>query len=70
MMSIFEEDVDGKKLHNKHLLPRRNWCGIKLCSEGERPSYDLDVVLNVEVDRKSKEGKTKAYPIKVPTLCL
>ena len=39
-----------------------------MCDEGESPSYELDVALNVEVNRRNAEGKTKAYHIKVPTL--
>ena len=68
MVPLFNDDVDGRKLHNKYLLPRRNWCGIQMCDEGESPSYELDVALNVEVNRRNAEGKTKAYHIKVPTL--
>jgi len=70
MIPIFEYDVTGKELHNKHLLPRRNWCEIQLCSDGDRPTHELDVILNVEVDRRNSEGRTKGYRIKVPTLNL
>ena len=71
MISVFEEDVDGKKRHNTHLMPRRNWCGIQMCEadkELEDDKFELEFVLNVERDRRDARGKTKSYEIKVPAL--
>jgi PhoD related phosphatase len=67
MVAIFQEDVDGKPLHNKHLLPRRNWCGMQVVENGDS-LFDLDIVLNVEVNCKNPEGKTKGYGMRVPIL--
>jgi hypothetical protein len=64
---MFQDDVDGKVLKNTHLLPRRNWCGLKINEDGETP-FELEVVLNVEVNRKDPAGKTKGYSLKIPTL--
>jgi len=73
MISVFEEDVDGKKRHNTHLMPRRNWCGIQICEadkELEGDKFELEFVLNVEKDRRDARGKTKSYEIKVPALTM
>jgi len=67
MVAIFLEDVDGKPLNNQHLLPRRNWCGIRVRPDGQVP-FELDVSLNIEVNHKDPEGKTKPYGIRIPTL--
>jgi len=67
MVPLFTEDVDGKPLNNKHLLPRRNWCGITVSDSPQRP-FELDVTLNVEVDCHDSQGITKPYQIKIPTL--
>jgi hypothetical protein len=69
MISVFEEDVDGKKLNNTHLMPRRNWCEIQMFDESkESEKFELEFVLNVERDRRDASGKTKAYEIKVAAL--
>jgi hypothetical protein len=67
MVPVFPQDVDGKPLNNKHLLPRRNWCGMQVAPSGETP-FELDVVLNVEVSCKDPSGRTKGYGIRVPIL--
>jgi PhoD related phosphatase len=67
MVSIFHEDVDGKPLNNKHLLPRRNWCGLRIAEDGETP-FELDVLLNIEIDCKNSDGKTKGYGLRIPML--
>jgi hypothetical protein len=67
MVSLFMEDVDGKTLKNKHLLARRNWCAMHIADSTESP-HELDVVLNVEINCKDPEGKTKGYGIKIPML--
>jgi hypothetical protein len=67
MVSLFVEDVDGKTLNNKHLLPRRNWCAMRVEDGGDSP-HELDVVLNVEIDCKDPEGKTKGYGVRIPVL--
>lgn len=67
MVSIFHEDVDGKPLNNTHLLPRRNWCGMHIVEDGESP-FELDIAINVEIDCKDPEGRTKPYGLRVPIL--
>lgn len=67
MVPIFHEDVDGKPLANTHLLPRRNWCGMRIAEDGETP-FELDIVLNVEINCKDPSGTTKPYSIKIPIL--
>lgn len=71
MIPLFDEDVDGKKLHNTHLMPRRNWCGIQMC-EGNKEvgsqKFELEFRLNVERDRRDAAGTTKGYYVKVPAL--
>jgi hypothetical protein len=67
MVAIFHQDVDGKALNNKHLLPRRNWCGMQIAPIGDTP-FELDVVLNVEISCKDASGRTKGYGIRVPIL--
>ncbi|KAF2728914.1 hypothetical protein EJ04DRAFT_84306 [Polyplosphaeria fusca] len=37
MIPLFTHDVDGKKRNNTHLLPRRNWCGIREYKPGTTP---------------------------------
>jgi hypothetical protein len=69
MFPIFQEDVDGKPLNNKHLLPRRNWCGLHIAENGETP-FELDVALNVEVNCGDPEGTTKAYGMRIPMLTI
>jgi PhoD related phosphatase len=67
MVSLFMEDVDGKTLNNKHLLPRRNWCAMHIADSAES-TCELDVVLNVEINCKNPEGLTKGYGIRIPML--
>lgn len=64
---MFQDDVDGKPLKNTILLPRRNWCSLKV-SENGQTRFELEVVLNVEVDRKDPAGRTKGYTLRIPTL--
>jgi hypothetical protein len=68
MVSLFREDVDGKALVNTHLLPRRNWCGMQIV-DGETP-FELDVVLNIEVNSKDPSGTTKPYGVRIPSLTI
>ncbi|KAF2459789.1 hypothetical protein BDY21DRAFT_316398 [Lineolata rhizophorae] len=37
MIALFDQDVDGKKRNNTHLLPRRNWCAIREYIPGATP---------------------------------
>lgn len=37
MIPIFMHGVDGKPRNNKHLLPHRNWCAIRLYQPGDTP---------------------------------
>ncbi|OTA33362.1 hypothetical protein BTJ68_07414 [Hortaea werneckii EXF-2000] len=37
MIPIFEQDVNGTKRNNKHLLPRRNYCIIRQYQPGSTP---------------------------------
>jgi hypothetical protein len=67
MVPIFREDVDGKELKNIHLLPRRNWCSICIAEDGDTP-FELDVTLNIEVNCKDPEGRTKPYGLRIPIL--
>ena len=69
MVPIFNEDVDGTPLTNKHLLPRRNWCSIIPVEGGEQP-MELLVTLNLELDCKNPEGTTKPYTLSVPALAI
>lgn len=64
---VFEYDVNGKKLNNPCLLPRRNWCSIsqEINSRGR-----LDVRLNVEIDSSNADGRTQPYPYSIPALDL
>lgn len=41
MVRIFNVDVDGKKRHNTHLLPRRNWCSISVQSQESSSTQEL-----------------------------
>jgi len=69
MVPLFHEDVDGKPLVNSHLLPRRNWCGIRIADDGETP-FELDVALNIEINCKDPSGTTKPYTVRIPALTL
>lgn len=64
---VFEYDVNGKKLNNPCLLPRRNWCSI---SQEANSRGRLDVRLNVEIDSTNADGRTQAYPYSIPALDL
>ena len=70
MVSLFMEDVDGKTLKNKHLLPRRNWCATHVSDSTDSTAspHELAVVLNVEINCKDPEGKTKGYGVRIPKL--
>ncbi|KAA8634643.1 hypothetical protein SMACR_02939 [Sordaria macrospora] len=37
MIPMFQQGVDGKPRNNKHLLPHRNWCSIRLYTPGSTP---------------------------------
>ncbi|KAL4961510.1 uncharacterized protein BDV14DRAFT_180284 [Aspergillus stella-maris] len=37
MIPIFSQDVNNKQRNNKRLLPRRNWCSIRLYEPGTTP---------------------------------
>ncbi|KAK3498345.1 hypothetical protein B0T13DRAFT_399312 [Neurospora crassa] len=37
MIPMFQQGVDGKPRNNKHLLPHRNWCSIRLYNPGNTP---------------------------------
>ncbi|CEJ85415.1 hypothetical protein VHEMI03765 [[Torrubiella] hemipterigena] len=37
MIPMFHHGVDGKPRNNKHLLPHRNWCSIRVWSPGDTP---------------------------------
>ncbi|KAL3476410.1 hypothetical protein BJX99DRAFT_228086 [Aspergillus californicus] len=37
MIPIFSHDVNNKARHNKRLLPRRNWCSIRVYQPGGTP---------------------------------
>ncbi|KAL7939672.1 hypothetical protein V8C35DRAFT_287335 [Trichoderma chlorosporum] len=37
MIPIFQNGVDGKPRNNKHLLPHRNWCSIRMWTPGSTP---------------------------------
>ncbi|KAK1780566.1 hypothetical protein QBC45DRAFT_323433 [Copromyces sp. CBS 386.78] len=37
MIPMFQQGVDGKPRNNKHLLPHRNWCSIRLYTPGSSP---------------------------------
>lgn len=67
MVPIFQEDVDGKPLNNTHLLPRRNWCSLRIAEDGDSP-FELDVTLNLEINCKDPEGRTKPYGLRIPAL--
>lgn len=63
---VFEYDVNGKKLNNPCLLPRRNWCSINHSPQ----TGALDVKINVELDQSRDDGRTKPYPYTIPRLDL
>ncbi|BFZ53582.1 hypothetical protein PYCC9005_000609 [Savitreella phatthalungensis] len=83
---LFVHDVDGKKLNNPALLPRRNWCSIDVLPSGttyettptamsreEKIGCDaspLKVSINIEIDSTDREGRTKGYVYMVPSLDL
>ena len=64
-LPIFTEDVNGKKLNNQALLPRRNWCSM---NHDQTKDGQLIVNINVEIDQTNPEGRTKAYPYFIPKL--
>ncbi|KAI9796864.1 MAG: hypothetical protein M1833_005913 [Piccolia ochrophora] len=37
MIPLFTHDIDGSPRNNKRLLPRRNWCSIRLYQPGSTP---------------------------------
>lgn len=37
MIPMFQQSVDGKPRNNKHLLPHRNWCSIRVYTPGSTP---------------------------------
>ncbi|KAK3397933.1 hypothetical protein B0T20DRAFT_453974 [Sordaria brevicollis] len=37
MIPMFQQGVDGKLRNNKHLLPHRNWCSIRVYTPGSTP---------------------------------
>lgn len=37
MIPMFHHGVDGKPRNNKHLLPHRNWCSIRVWAPGSTP---------------------------------
>ncbi|KAL5044778.1 hypothetical protein BDW71DRAFT_185385 [Aspergillus fruticulosus] len=42
MIPIFTHDVNNNKRNNKRLLPRRNWCSIRLYEPGSTPTETPD----------------------------
>ena len=67
MISMFEEDVDGQILKNAQLLPRRNWCSLQIAADKDT-SFELEATLNVEINCKDPQGRTKPYSIRIATL--
>lgn len=37
MIPLFTQDVSGSKRNNKHMMPRRNWCSIRECTQDITP---------------------------------
>ncbi len=60
MIPMFTHDVDHKKRNNKHLLPRRNWCSIRMYLPGSTPPPSPLSTLSVmsdEEDERDFEGQ-------------
>lgn len=42
---------------------------MRIAEDGDSP-FELEVVLNLEIDCKDPEGRTKPYGLRIPTLTI
>jgi hypothetical protein len=61
MISLFSNDVDGTKLNNQKLLPRRNYCSVM------EDSNTNNIMFTLRVENLAKDG-TVPYMVTVPAL--
>ena len=63
MIPMFNEDVDGSKRNNLHLLPRRNFCTIKEYLPGSTPPPSPGPEAQTPIgEYDERDGRDRRYP--------